>query len=92
MSTGSTGDRTSTAPTGIKAFAALPSGIHAIPKEQATAIDESYEAEAAVVESLTENTPEEEAGEARADELRETGEETKDDLEDAADQMDPEPQ
>lgn len=61
-------------------------------EEQATAIDESYEAEAAVVESLTENTPEEEAGEARADELRETGEETKDDLEDAADQMDPEPQ
>ena len=61
-------------------------------EEQATAIDESYEAEAQVEEALTENTPEEEAGEAKAEALREEGEEIKDRLEDDADAMDPEPQ
>ena len=61
-------------------------------EEQATAIDESYEAEAAVEESLTENTPEEAAGEARADALREKGEEIKDHLEDEADELDAAPQ
>jgi uncharacterized lipoprotein NlpE involved in copper resistance len=61
-------------------------------EEQATALDEAYEADAELEEALTEGGPEEEAGEARADELRETGEETKDELEDMADEMDPEPQ
>lgn len=61
-------------------------------EQQATAIDESYEAEAKVEEALTDNTPEEEAGEARADALREQGEETKDRLEDEADEMDAAPQ
>ena len=61
-------------------------------EEQATAIDEAYEADANLEEALTENTPEEAAGEAKADQLRETGEETKDNLEDAADDMDAAPQ
>ena len=61
-------------------------------EEQATAIDESYEAEANLEESFTEGTPEEEAGEAKADALREEGEETKDRLEDAADELDETPQ
>ena len=61
-------------------------------EEQAVAIDEAYEADADLEEAMTEGGPEEEAGEAAADELRATGEETKDQLEDAADEMDPEPQ
>ena len=61
-------------------------------EEQATAVDESYEAEADVEEALTENTPEEGAGEERADALREKGEEIKDRLEDEADEMDATPQ
>ena len=61
-------------------------------EQQATAIDEAYEADAELEEAMTEGGPDEAAGEAKADQLRETGEETKDDLEDAADQMDPEPQ
>ena len=61
-------------------------------EEQATAIDESYEAEANVEEALTEGTPEEEAGEAKADALREEGEEIKDRLEDEADELDETPQ
>jgi len=61
-------------------------------EEQATAIDEAYEADAKLEEAMTDNGPDDAAGEARADELRETGEETKDDLEDAADEMDATPQ
>ena len=61
-------------------------------EEQATAIDEAYEADADLEEAMTEGGPEEEAGEARADQLRETGEETKDQLEDDADDMDALPQ
>ena len=41
---------------------------------------------------MTEGGPEEAAGEAKADKLRDTGEETKDRLEDAADEMDKTPQ
>ena len=74
------------------ALAACDSQAENEVEEQATAIDESYEAEAAIEESLTENTPEEEAGEARAEALREEGEEIKDRLEDEADEMDPDPQ
>lgn len=61
-------------------------------EEQATAIDEAYEADADLEEAMTAGGPEEEAGKARADQLRETGEETKDRLEDAADEMDATPQ
>ena len=61
-------------------------------EETATAIDESYEAEADIVESIEEGGPNEEAAEAQADALREQGEEIKDDLEDAADDMDATPQ
>ena len=51
-------------------------------KKQAEAIDDSYQAEADVVESLAEGAPktEQKAAEAQADQLRSTGEQIKDDL------------
>ena len=61
-------------------------------EEQAQALDEAYEADAELEEAMTEGGPDEKAGEARADQLRETGEETKDRLEDEADEMDATPQ
>jgi uncharacterized lipoprotein NlpE involved in copper resistance len=61
-------------------------------EEQATAIDEAYEADADLEEAMTEGGPDEAAGEARADALREEGEETKDRLEDEADELDTLPQ
>lgn len=61
-------------------------------EEQATALDEAYEADANLEEAMTEGGPDEAAGEAKADQLRETGEETKDRLEDEADEMDATPQ
>ncbi len=60
-------------------------------EEQATAIDEAYEADANLEEAMTEGGPDEKAGEARADALREEGEETKDRLEDEADELDAAP-
>ena len=77
---------------GALALAACDSQAENEVERQATAVDESYEAEAEIEESLTANTPEEEAGEARAEALREEGEEIKDRLEDEADEMDPDPQ
>ena len=61
-------------------------------ERQAEAIDEYDEAKADLVETLDEGGPDEEAGEAAADRIRENGEETKDRLEDEADQMDSTPQ
>jgi outer membrane murein-binding lipoprotein Lpp len=61
-------------------------------EQTAEAIDESYEAEADLVESMEAGGPSEEAAEAEADALREQGEETKDRLEDDADAMDALPQ
>jgi len=77
---------------GTLALAACDSQAENEVERQATAIDESYEAEAQVEEALTEGTPEEAAGEARADALREQGEEIKDRLEDDADELDTTPQ
>ena len=59
---------------------------------QAEAIDESYEAEADLIESLEAGGPNEEVAEAKADQLREKGEEVKDHLEDMADELDESPQ
>ena len=61
-------------------------------EQTATAIDESYEAEADLIEGMEAGGPNEEAAEERADALREEGEELKDDLENAADEMDETPQ
>jgi hypothetical protein len=61
-------------------------------EEQATAIDEAYEADADLEESLTDDTPDEAQGEAAADAMREKGENIKDHLEDEADEMDSTPQ
>ena len=61
-------------------------------EEQATALDEAYEADANLEEAMTEGGPDEKAGEAKADQLRDTDEETKDRLEDEADEMDAAPQ
>ena len=61
-------------------------------EEQATAIDEAYEADADLEEAMTEGGPDEKAGEQKADALREKGEDIKDHLEDEADEMDAAPQ
>ena len=61
-------------------------------EETATAIDEADEAQADLIEAVEAGGPNEEAAEIQADAIRERGEETKDRLEDAADEMDPEPQ
>ena len=61
-------------------------------EEQATAIDEAYEADADLEEAMTEGGPDEKAGEAKADALRAEGEGTKDKREDDADEMDAAPQ
>ena len=45
-----------------------------------------------MIEAVEAGGPNEEAAEIQADAIRERGEETKDRLEDAADEMDPEPQ
>jgi hypothetical protein len=58
----------------------------------AEAIDESYEAEADMVEAMEAGGPSEAAAEAEADALRAEGEEIKDDLENAADELDETPQ
>ena len=61
-------------------------------EETATAIDEADEAQADLIESMEAGGPNEQAAEEQADAIRERGEETKDELEDAADQMDATPQ
>jgi len=61
-------------------------------EEQATAIDEAYEADADLEEAMTRGGPDEQAGKDAADALRDKGEEVKDHLEDEADTMDAAPQ
>lgn len=61
-------------------------------EQTAEAIDESYEAEADLVEAVEAGGPNEAAADQRADALREQGEEIKDHLEDEADTMDAAPQ
>jgi hypothetical protein len=58
----------------------------------ATGIDERAEANADILEASEAGGPNEEAAEERADAIREQGEETKDHLEDEADEMDDTPQ
>lgn len=58
----------------------------------AEAIDESYEADATILENTEAGGPNEEAARQQADELRAKGEEIKDRLEDEADEMDATPQ
>lgn len=57
--------------------------------KQAQAIDDSYKAEAEVVESLAEGAPkaEQKAAESQADGLREEGKQIKDNLKDAAKEL-----
>ncbi len=61
-------------------------------EETATAIDEADEAQADLIEAMEAGGPNEEAAETQAEAIRERGEETKDELEDAADEMDSTPQ
>lgn len=61
-------------------------------EETATAIDEADEAQADLLEAMEAGGPNEEAAEVQADAIRERGEESKDELEDAADEMDATPQ
>jgi hypothetical protein len=61
-------------------------------EKTAEAIDESYEAQAGVVEAVEAGGPNEKAAEKQADALREKGEAIKDHLEDEADEMDAAPQ
>ncbi|HLV06728.1 MAG TPA: hypothetical protein VKY80_03555 [Croceibacterium sp.] len=61
-------------------------------EETATAIDEADEAQADLLEAMEAGGPNEDAAEVQADAIRERGEESKDELEDAADEMDATPQ
>lgn len=63
-------------------------------EQQAEALDEAYEADADLTEAYAEGAPEavQDAAEKEADRLRREGEETKDNLEDMADEMDTSPQ
>jgi len=61
-------------------------------EETATAIDEADEAHADLIEAVEAGGPNEESAEIQADAIRERGEETKDELENAADEMDSAPQ
>ena len=74
------------------ALAACDSAAENEVEQTAEAIDESYEAEAGVERSLAEGTPQEAAVDDYADRLETEGEEIKDNLEDAADEMDATPQ
>ena len=74
------------------ALAACDSEAENQVEETATAIDEADEAQADLIESMEAGGPNEQAAEEQADAIRERGEETKDELEDAADQMDATPQ
>ena len=77
---------------GALALAACDSQAENEVEQTAEALDESYEAEADLVEAMEAGGPNEEAAETRADALREEGEELKDDLENSADEMDRTPQ
>lgn len=61
-------------------------------EEIATGIDERAEADADILEASEKGGPSEEAAEKQADAIREQGEETKDHLENEADEMDAAPQ
>jgi hypothetical protein len=61
-------------------------------REQAEAIDQSYEAEADLEEALADGGPNEEAIDEYADALREKGERTEDQLKDAAKELGDVPQ
>jgi len=54
---------------------------------QAEAIDDAYEADADLQESLAQGAPDEKAQEAQADALREKGDEVREDLKQEADEM-----
>ena len=73
-------------------LAACDSAAENQTEDLAEAVDESYEAEAGLEEAMAEGTPEEAEVDAYADDLRDEGEQIKDDLEDAADEMDATPQ
>lgn len=77
---------------GAASLAACDSAAENEVEDQAEAIDESYEADADLVEALDEGGPDGAASEMEADEMRAEGEEIKDDLENAADEMDDTPQ
>jgi hypothetical protein len=74
------------------ALAACDSAVENQTEEIAEAVDESYEAEADLLEATEEGGPNEAAAESSADVLRAEGEQVKDDLEDAADELDAAPQ
>ena len=61
-------------------------------EQTAEAIDEADEAQADLIEAQEAGGPNEEAAERQADAIRERGEETKDHLENEADEMDAAPQ
>jgi len=61
-------------------------------EQTAEAIDEADEAQADLIEAVEAGGPNEEAAEEQADAIRERGEETKDHLENEADEMDATPQ
>jgi len=74
------------------ALAACDSQAENEVEQTAEAIDEADEAQADLIEAVEAGGPNEEAAERQADAIRERGEETKDRLEDEADEMDATPQ
>ena len=74
------------------ALAACDSQAENEVEQTAEAIDEADEAQADLIEAVEAGGPNEEAAERQADAIREEGEETKDHLEDEADEMDADPQ
>ncbi len=74
------------------ALAACDSEAENQVEQTAEAIDEADEAKADLIESMEAGGPNEEEAEVQADAIRERGEDTKDHLEDMADEMDDTPQ
>ena len=74
------------------ALAACDSQAENEVEQTAEAIDEADEAQADLIEAVEAGGPNEEAAERQADAIRERGEDTKDRLEDEADEMDATPQ
>ncbi len=74
------------------ALAACDSEAENQVEQTAEAIDEADEAKADLIESMEAGGPNEEEAEVQADAIRKRGEDTKDHLEDMADEMDDTPQ
>ncbi|WP_126173146.1 hypothetical protein [Altericroceibacterium xinjiangense] len=74
------------------ALAACDSQAENEVEQQATALDEAAEADAEMMEAFAQGAPDEQAVERKAEAVAQEGEQLKDSLENAADEMDETPQ